>query len=158
MDPLSIAASTIAILQLSNTVYKAARGYYAGVKDAPKEIKDLLDELEVFNDILIHLSDIATKAEKNDKGSAMHENSQKRTFLPSVTKLLEPDAALHLCFAEMQQFMERVTAQKSSMKKALKWPFQMEEIYQTIRRLQKLQSLLEFAIATDNVWVHLSNF
>jgi len=151
MDPLSITSSVIAILQLSNTVYKAAREYYTGVKDAPKEIKRLLKELEAFNDILIHLSDIAAKVHKNDKGSAMHENSQKRTSLPSVTKLLEPDAALHLCFAEMQQFMECVTAQKSSMKKALKWPFQKEEVYQMIRRLNKLQTLLEIAIATDNV-------
>jgi len=145
MDPLSITASVIAILQLSNTVYKAAREYYTGVKHAPKEIKRLLDELEVFNDILIHLSDIVTKAESNSKTS--HEG----TLLPTVMKLLEPDAALRLCFAEMQQFMDRVTTQKPSMKKALKWPFQKEEIYQTIGRLQKLQSLVEFAIATDNV-------
>jgi hypothetical protein len=151
MDPLSVTASVIAILQLSNTVYKAAREYYTGVKDAPKEIKRLFEELEAFNDILIHLIDIAAKADKNDKGSAMHENSQKRTSLPSVTKLLEPDAALHLCFAEMQQFMECVTVQKSSMKKALKWPFQKEEVYHMIRRLNKLQTLLEIAIATDNV-------
>lgn len=151
MDPLSITASVIAILQLSNTVYKAAREYYTGVKAAPKEIKRLLEELEAFNDILIHLSDITAKAERNDKGSAPHETSHKGTWLPSVTKLLEPDAALRLCFAEMQQFMDRVTIQKSKTKKALKWPFQKEEIYQTIGRLQKLQSLLEFAIATDNV-------
>lgn len=151
MDPLSITASVIAILQLSNTVYKAARGFYTGVKDAPKEIKLLLEQLEAFNDILIHLSDVAAKAEKHDKGSAMHETSHKGTFLPSVKKLLEPDAALRLCFGEMQQFMERVTGQNSSMKKVLKWPFQKEEIYRTTGRLQRLQSLLEFAIATDNV-------
>ncbi len=151
MDPLSITSSVIAILQLSNTVYTAAKEYYTGVKDAPKEIERLLDELKTFNDVLIHLSDIAAKAEKNDKGSAMQEISHKGTCLPSVTKLLEPDAALRLCFAEMQQFMDRVTTQKSKMKKALKWPFQKEEVYQTIGRLQKLQSLLEFAIATDNV-------
>lgn len=151
MDPLSITASVIAILHLSNTVYKAAREYCTGVKDAPKEIKGLLKELETFNDILIQLRDIAARAEKHDKGSAMHETSHKEALLPSVTKLLEPDAALLLCFAEMQQFMERVACQKSNMKKILKWPFQKEEIYQTIGRLQKLQYLLEFAIATDNV-------
>ncbi len=151
MDPLSITASVIAILQLSNTVYRAAREYYTGVKDAPKEIKRLLDELEAFNDILSSLRDTATKAERNGKDKALQGTSHEGTFLPSVTKLLEPDAALRLCFAEMQQFMKRVTTQKSSMKKALKWPFQKEEVYQTIGRLKKLQTLLEFAIATDNV-------
>ncbi len=151
MDPLSITASVVAILQLSNTVYTAAKEYYTGVKDAPKEIERLLDELKTFNDILKSLRDTATRAERNGKDEALHETSHKGTYLPSVTKLLEPDAALRLCFAEMQQFMDRVTTQKSKMKKALKWPFQKEEIYQTIGRLQKLQSLLKFAIATDNV-------
>ncbi len=91
----------------------AAKEYYTGVKDAPKEIERLLDELKTFNVILSSLSDTANEAERNGKDKALQGTSHEGTNLPSVTKLLEPDAALCLCFAEMQQIMDRVTTQKS---------------------------------------------
>lgn len=62
MDPLSITASAVAIIQLTTDLLRGTKSFYKSVKNAPKNIADLVDELTSLGSILEHLKSIAQSA------------------------------------------------------------------------------------------------
>lgn len=62
MDPLSIAASAIAILQLTQSIIIGTRRFYKNARGCPTEIRGLLDELMSFETILGNLQLMVEKA------------------------------------------------------------------------------------------------
>jgi hypothetical protein len=60
MDPLSITASTIAIIQISSDII----GYINGATKATKEQKQLRKEIQSYEFILQQLNDEASDAEE----------------------------------------------------------------------------------------------
>jgi len=59
MDPLSVSASVIAILQLSGQIISACSAYISAVKGAPKDIKTILVEVQSLQAI-IHVLDLTS--------------------------------------------------------------------------------------------------
>ena len=62
MDPLSIAASAIAILQLTQSIIIGTNNFYKSARDCPAEIRGLLDELTSFEMVLESLHSMVEKA------------------------------------------------------------------------------------------------
>lgn len=155
MDPLSITASAIAILQVTTQITTTARGFYKDARNAPREIRELLEELKSFSAVLESLKTINEKSKEasvNNVGIARAGGSSlcASDRLPAISNMLRPDAPLSTCHSEMLQFQKKLTKNGSKIKKALKWPFQKAETYAVIGRLRNLQSVLDTAIATDN--------
>ena len=156
MDPLSITASAIAITQVTIDLITRTRSYCKSVKDSPEEIAELLQELESFDVVLGSLRDIAQRADepaqKQINQSACNIEIQPETSrLPTLQKMLKPDAPLSLCYNEMLFFQTKLTKGRSKVKKSLKWPFEKGEIKAVISRLRNLKSLLDTAIASDHL-------
>lgn len=62
MDPLSITASAIAILQLTQSIIIGTNNFYQSARDCPAEIRGLLDELTSFEKVLESLHSMVEKA------------------------------------------------------------------------------------------------
>ena len=63
------------VVQISETVQKL-HTFYASVQNAPKDIKDTLDELEIFSQILLDLKDdFEERCKINAKGVTVVERS-----------------------------------------------------------------------------------
>ena len=62
MDPLSITASAIAILQLTQSIIVGTNNFYKSARDCPAEIRGLLDELTSFENVLESLQLMVEKA------------------------------------------------------------------------------------------------
>ena len=62
MDPLSITASAIAILQLTQSIIVGTNNFYKSARDCPAEIRGLLDELMSFETVLGNLQSMVEKA------------------------------------------------------------------------------------------------
>ena len=62
MDPLSITASAIAILQLTQSIIVGTNNFYKSARDYPAEIRGLLDELTSFEKVLENLQLMVEKA------------------------------------------------------------------------------------------------
>lgn len=62
MDPLSITASAIAILQLTQSIIIGTNNFYKSARDCPAEIRGLLDELMSFEKVLENLQLMVEKA------------------------------------------------------------------------------------------------
>lgn len=65
MDPLSITASAIAILQLTQSIIIGTNNFYKSARDCPAEIRGLLDELTSFEKVLESLHSMVEKANGN---------------------------------------------------------------------------------------------
>jgi hypothetical protein len=59
MEPLSGAASVIAVLQLATAVGSALKDYYEGVRDAREDIRKLYGSIKGLERILERLKDVA---------------------------------------------------------------------------------------------------
>ena len=62
MDPISITASVITILQLTQSVIVGTNNFYKSARDCPVEICGLLDELTSFETVLDSLHSMVVKA------------------------------------------------------------------------------------------------
>ncbi len=62
MDPLSITASAIAILQLTQSIIVGTNNFSKSARDCPAEIRGLLDELMSFEKVLENLQSMVEKA------------------------------------------------------------------------------------------------
>ena len=155
MDPLSLTASAIAIIQLASELVKGTRKYFKGVKNAPKEVGELVDELTVFGVVLGRLKSISQKAEDSeplntsDDGTA--QPGKRISRLPMLCAMLKADAPLAVCFEEMMVFKEKLIKVKPRTKESFRWPFKKDEIMATVVRLRNLRFILDTAIASDQL-------
>jgi len=155
MDPLSVTASAITIIQLTTELIKGTRNYYKNVKNAPKEIADFLDQLEMLGAVLERLKHTSEKADaKSSSKPRIHggiQSPQNASPLPLLKKMLQTDGPLAICYEEMSAFKRRLSKDQSRIKKALKWPFEKDEIRDAVTRLRNLKSVLDTAILSDQL-------
>ncbi len=155
MDPLSVTASAIAILQLTTELLGGTRNYYKSARNAPKEVAELIDELTTFGVVLEHLKTTANNAKttelQQDKASGSTSSPRSGNSLPMLQKMMEGGAPLTICYDEMMAFKTRLTKNQSRVKKSLKWPFQKDEVQTVVYRLRNLKSILDTAISSDQL-------
>ena len=153
MDPLSITASAIAVIELTTEINKGLRKFYKSANNAPREVAELIDELTTFGAVLQRLKILSQhgKAAQSQQRTAAAGNSQSKYNLPMLQKVVERDAPLNRCYKEMLAFNSKLISNQSRLKKALKWPFQKEEVQAMFSRLRNLKSLLDTAIMSDQL-------
>lgn len=155
MDPLSITASAIAIIQVTADLITGTRSYYKSVKGSSQETADLLQELESFGFVLESLKGISQKVDERtrqiDQFACDDTPQQETIHLPILQKMFEADGPLSLCYNEMLEFKRKLTKHHSSLKRSLKWPFQKDEIKAVVDRLRNLKSLLHTTIHRENL-------
>jgi NACHT domain len=136
MDPLSITASTIAIIQISSDIVS----YINGAAGSMKERKRLRNEVRSCEFILQCLSDEVSDAEEGNTWSA------------TIKALEGPDAPL----GRLRDALTAVKAKlepKKGLKNAfstLKWPFDEKEIEKTISTIEREKNLLGLALTNDS--------
>lgn len=136
VDPLSITASIITVIQLSSEVVI----YISGVSGATKERKRLRDEIRACESILVHLQD-------DVEGS-----DEENTWLETIKALEGPNAPL----GRLQDAFSIVKAKlepKNGLEKAftsLIWPFKEKEVDRIIATIEREKTLLNLAASTNN--------
>lgn len=148
MDPLSITASLIAILQISGTVISALYEYRKGVKHASKDAAKIIEELNSLRDVLESLLSVAEKEE-----SVAEETSRLSTF----RQLAKPNGEFERCKATLVALNSRLQPESGwkALKQALVWPLKEAEVKNTLDDLQRSKSTLHFALSTDQAVVTL---
>jgi hypothetical protein len=135
MDPLSITASIIAIIQISSDIVS----YVNGATGATKERKRLRDEVRACEFILQRLNDEASDVEEGNMWSE------------TIKALEGPGAPL----GRLRDALSIVRAKlepKKGLKKAfstLKWPFDEKEVEKVISAIEREKNLLNLALANN---------
>ena len=137
MDPLSVSASIIALLQLSSTVI----GYLSDVKGGPRELQKL--RLEVCS-ILPILSILQDEAEQAKSGGS---------WSSTLLSLDVPNGPIQQFRVALERLETKLAPVKGWKKvgKAFNWPFEKEEILGILSSIERQKLLFTLARQNDHI-------
>jgi hypothetical protein len=155
MDPLSIAASIIAVLQAANAVVTVCACY----KGASK----VVDELRSLRDVLEALAPLAAQAECADAEPAV------KSRLPTLKVLCQPEpeipeGMLARCLEELKALEKRLAPpdwsnrlgrRGQALVQALCWPLKDGDTRKLLDKLGRFKTTLNLAISADEVTLAL---
>lgn len=136
MDPLSITASIIAILEFTTTLVK----YASDVKDAPKDRARFAVEAHSLSGLLLTLRyQIDAKSDEE--------------WYREVILLGVPGGPLDQYKHALKELQHKVLSVKglAKIREALKWKFSKEEVASILLRIERLKSLIQIALQMDHV-------
>ena len=137
MDPLSVSASIVALLQLSSTVIN----YLSDVKGGPKDLQSIRLEISSILSLLITLQDQADQATAGDACS------------PTLRSLNVPNGPFQQFHSVLERLASRLAPVEGWKKvgKAFKWPFEKEEMHDILNTIERLKTLLSLARQHDHI-------
>jgi len=139
-EPLSLAASIIAVIQVTSSVVSLCYDYRSSVKNASKEMKQLTDEITSLRDILETILKLV------DDGASHPQ-------LSTLQILTKKDGLLLKCKAEMEIVQSDLKPSPSgglrAMARTLKWPYAKGDVEKKVEQLNRLKSSLTLALTTD---------
>lgn len=136
MDPLSVTASIVAILQLSNKVL----GYLNDIKDASKDRAKCAVEASSLNSLLVSLR------------FRLEEGSSNESWYTAVRALGVENGPLDQFKQALKELQAKMTG-GGRLKKAgdaLMWKFSKEEVTSILARMERLKTLVEIALQMDH--------
>ena len=147
MDPLSISASLIAVLQVTSAVISICYDYRQGQKHASREVVQLSDELNSLKDVLDALLQLVEKSEMSDP-------AQLATF----ELLAKPDGPLLSSQTELERLKKKLEPESGwrAVKRSLVWPLQEGEMRKALESLERLKSTMQLALSADQATLSLA--
>ena len=142
MDPLSVTASIIAVIQLTGSVVSAVYGYRRDVKHAPEDAAKIIQDLIGLSQILEKLLQMIEK-----------ERSAKTAQLSSVEGLVKPDGPLESCQKTLHHLNAKLQPEHGwrGVKQSLVWPLKKDYIKKTLDDIAAAKATIGLALTVDQV-------
>ena len=151
MDPLSITASIIAVLQAAEAVISVCCDYRSAVKGSSWEVPRVLEEVRTLRSVLLTLEELADKAET--------PSSDAKSRLPTLKSLCDPDTGILIeCRNELNDLNTKLTppewsgrtgSKRRGLVQALTWPLKKGETEKVLASIERFKSTVDVAITTD---------
>ena len=140
MDPVSIAGTLIAIIQISGKVVSLCYEYRRNVKNASAEISQLLEEVTSVRDVVERLHTVADAGEESGE-------------LQASDGIAERDTLLVRCLHEMQSLKAKLKLGKGvkGKSKLLVWPLKKKEVYESLATIGRIKATLQLALSADTM-------
>ena len=138
MDGLSVAASLVAVVQLSAQVFSLCQEYYIGVKQSRDEIQRLSSEVLAIHEILEKVSDLL--------------EGPNGTKLATLALLDKKNGPAQQCAAQLQAIKAQLEPHEGMRKlgwRALKWPLKSDNVNKIVLSLERYKSTFTLALTTD---------
>ena len=155
MDPLSVTASIIAVLQASEVVISICCNYRSALQGTSWEVSRVLEEVRRLRNVLRKLEDLADKAET--------ESRTEDSVLPTLRQLCEPKSgSLAQCLKALTALEKKLTprdwigpdgSKRRHLTQALRWPLKRKETEQSLEMIEHFKSTLNLAISLDQTYV-----
>ncbi|KAL4899381.1 hypothetical protein BDW74DRAFT_163568 [Aspergillus multicolor] len=140
MDPLSCAASVIAVIQLAGALADVCGGYIRKVKNAPKDIENLKREINSLQSILESLNESL-------RGPGGHK-------LTTLQKIFDDTGECKVTLKNLSDKLNPENTQSLTRRRIFrhwKWPLQRTEVDEVISQLKGYTSLFTRALQIDLV-------
>lgn len=139
MDPVSVAASVIGIVQLTATIVKICGVYASKVKDAKQDILRLGEEVDAFRKTLTTLHDFMSEADGAE--FIVHDD-----LLANIAR----------CFTMLSEFEKKIdlkTTQSAIRRKLqlLKWPLKHEDLDRAIEQIERYKAMFSLSLLIDQM-------
>lgn len=140
MDPLSITAGIIAIVEFTATLVK----YASDIKDAPKDRARFAMEASSLSSLLLNLR-YQIEDEECKKSS--------KAWYKEVALLGVPGGPLDQYRIALETLQLKIVTGKGAVKisNALWWKFSKEEVASILLRIERLKSLIQIALQMDHL-------
>jgi hypothetical protein len=140
MDPISLTASAIAILQLSGAIINACYKYRSQVKNASKDASRIINELNGLRTVIDCLF-LLLEAEDNEK---LLQKS-------ALGRLAEADGPLGRCEACLNDLAKTLEPKDSwrGARAAILWPLKEQELTKVLQDINSTKSTVQLALAAD---------
>jgi Fungal N-terminal domain of STAND proteins len=145
MDPVSMASGIAGLLTLTIQVASVIAEFTIAVKEGPKNIKELQQELLLLGEILSQLQDFL-RSEKV-KGRSFDSNSVMQSAISSCKVRIERigDKLRSSGGGKMSRLVDR-----------LKWPFESKEVAEMVTNLRSYTQAFQFSLTIEGWWAPLT--
>jgi hypothetical protein len=159
MDPLSVSAGIIAVVQATNSVISFCFDFYSAVKDRPWGLTRLIQETAQLRDVLESLRNVAELAETQAMLETNATAAENR--LPMLKLLCKPSGALETCLQELERLRNKLTSTKGhkstieigklskAVIQAIGWRMKKEDIEKTVQMLERFKTTFNLALTAD---------
>ncbi|KAI0909632.1 ankyrin repeat-containing domain protein [Ustulina deusta] len=149
MDPLSISASVAGLVTLAGSVFSLAAKYIKDVREAPKEAKDLLDEVKQFSVLLHQLSLVARELEittmAGEEALQDSPNLQWHYVYDCQTILNRVQIGLRQATDDL-----KCSSTFTKIRSRLKWPFSSDDTKEMIQTIQRHKQTINVALSANS--------
>ena len=151
-EGLAVAASVIAVLQITNSVISICYDYSAAATGSSWELPRLMSELESLRSVLQRLEPLAKQAD-----FSLVPNAK----LPAFIELCKPNGALPLCCREIQSLETTLKTpdwsvcfgpKRKAIVQALRWPLKSKDTEKSLNHIIRLRDILSLALAADQTY------
>jgi NACHT domain len=141
-EGLALAASVIAVLQLSDRVIGLCGGFMGKVRGADREVAQMITTITSLKGFLEFLNNFVS--DKIDPAQVRQLHS-----------LCRPEGPLDLCMVLLRDMEsklqpERAKRDYNGMLKAISWPFKWKDIADSLDIIEKQKTLMMLAMQGDN--------
>jgi hypothetical protein len=138
LDPLSITASIIVVLQATKVVIS----YLKETKDSPKELTKVYEEARNLVILLYELKDLVA-------GQACYE-----PWLQTTSALAVRDGPLDQYRTSLEILVPKITSHGlRKVGQVLSWKFCKEDVMALLSRIERIKSLVQIALELDHMLV-----
>ena len=151
MDPLSITASLVAVLQATKAVISVCCNYRSSVKGSTSEVSRVLEEIRGLRDVLRTIEGLANKAETS--------GSTNQSRFPALQYLCDPNTGiLNRCRTELEMLNSSLVppgwngpsgSKRRALVEALRWPLQRGETEKILERTERFKSTISLINTAD---------
>jgi hypothetical protein len=141
-DPLSIAASLIAVLELTTKIISSCHKYRCGVQRAQKDIGRILDEAKVLRDVLEEVIRLLEEGETEGTANA-----------PSLRKMNLAGGLFSELLSDLSRLETRLRPSTNKWKRLgdkLLWPLQESDVKRALDSIQRLRGIVQVGLAVDS--------
>jgi hypothetical protein len=137
----NVSASVIAVLQLTASVINVCYVYQDGVRNAPRDLNRITDQLVGLRAVLENLLKLAQT-----------EDSAGCPRLSTLKLLTAPDGPLPKCETELKRLKEKLEPATGGWRKfgqAVTWPLKEGEVRVTLDHIERTKVILHLALTAD---------
>lgn len=140
-EAIGLAASIIAVVQITGSLVCLGYNYLGGVRDGSNEPRKLVDELHSLAQVLLVLRD--------------HARDDKLLQSTALQRLNGQNGPLPRCALELKTLQRKLEPKPGlrGIVKYLLWPLKEKETLQYIDSIERYKSLFNLALTTDHLWV-----
>jgi len=140
MDPLSITASAIAIVQISGSIINTCYNYRNRLKSASKDASRIINELNALRTVIEALYQL------------LYDESETKSIHEStLSKLSQPDGILATCLASLEELSKKLEPKEGwrATKAAIFWPLKESDIKRVLQNIDITKDTVQLALAAD---------
>ena len=158
-EGIGLAASVIAVLQITNSVISVCYDYTAAAQGASWELPRIRNELDNLRTVLQTLEPLAKQAEL--------ANPATGTRTSTLALLCGTEGVLEKCLRELKRLDEKLKSpswsdgygpKRKAVIQVLRWPLQKADTEKALKAISRYKDILATAIAGDELFVLDSRF